>query len=585
MAGPKTTYSQKEPQGNPNDQPQPATQGQVPDTGNVPGTTGPGQAPKAEEHPTIKTTVSPKGKKTIHVTSKETKHKNGGSSVAEEQPPEPIRAHPFAGTYHPHFLSEWTGEDLRKYTHLNCSYFSHWTGVAPNLLQLKQHAQAICNLIKTLTIVDHENDTDDAFDWLDDLDTPYTNSTTSHSLPLNSVRNQIATAQDPATGADVLMAGCTLAEDGGEVRDLGQHIEHANTLLEFIDNECAADGGLLAILPAQRDPARAQIQDTILGQWLLYTTGLVQRVAELESEIVNSRDVLHGEAMVPTQLNSTGLMTEGRPLLFPQDRYVLANITPDLWDVLNGQLNAKQWEQEDAERVAASNLHAPPTKDSPQTVDPLKPVATIDVTSRLYRIPGSRTIFITPAHGIHPAVAPTLRNEKRPALVQTVVKPQIGTRITAQGRGMRRKLDEFHGMALRRGREVTTLKAALAAADADLSAMRHNLQLAQLRAGEGRESDRAHLGIVVEAVETGKGIGKGKGTGAKKTTFAEGTATGPARETTTQGSRTRGPTVPSGEAKTAAAAAAAAATAAAEAAAAAAAAVGAAADEMVQITR
>lgn len=415
---------------------------------------------------------------------------------APQAQPEPIPAHAFAGVYQPNFLAEWIPEECQKYAHLNCSFFSHATGVAPNLLQLKQHAQAMCNLFKTLTAIDHQSDTDDAFDWLEDLDTPYANLGPTHSLPLNSLRNQIAETQDSATGATILSTGCTLAEDTADRRSLCDHIEHVNDLLEYIDNETAPDGGLFSILPSQHDPARQLTKDTILGQWLIYTTTLVQRVAELEAEIANSRDVLAGEATAPLQLSSTGRMAEGKPLLFPQDRYVLANLTPDSWDVLNEQLAAKQEEQEATERAAAQNLHAPATKDGEQAVDPLEPVASMDVMSRVYRIPGSRTIFINPGYAIHPGTKATRTMETRP-LVQTVVRPEVGTRTTARGRRENTQMNELQNLAQTRNRQILALRHQLQTTTAELNTTRHNLQLTQLRAGEGRESERAQLAKIM----------------------------------------------------------------------------------------
>lgn len=464
---------------------------------------------------TIESTQRPPGGQSVKLRSKETIYTN---EVALQRI-DPIPAHLFAGAYRPNFLAEWTGEECDKYSFLNCSFFSHSNGVAPTLVQLKQHAQALCNLFKTLTVVDHESDVDDAFDWLDNLDTLYNNLNPSQSLPLNSVRNQIATGQDDATGAETLLAGCTLGEGNGDRRDLAAHIEHANQLLEYIDHECAPHGGLFSILPQQGDPARAQVNDTILGQWLVYTTTLVQRVAELEAELANSRDVLAGEAMAPMQLTSTGRMAEGKPLLFPQDRYVLANLTPEIWDVLNEELSRKQQEQEAAERTAALALHAPPTKTAAQAVSPLAPVVALDITSRAYRIPGSRTVFLVPGHALHPGTAATRTMETSRPLVQTVVRPEFGSRNTAHHRHKDARINDLYFEGQRRGRLITQLRAQLATATAAHKTAEHDLRLARLRAGEVRESDRARLARVVDGggvsgqqQPQGAGIAPGQGT-------------------------------------------------------------------------
>lgn len=450
---------------------------------------------------TVESTQTPAGRQRVTIKAQERTYTNG---VALEQI-EPIPAHTFAGAYRPNFLAEWTGEECDKYNFLNCSFFSHSNGAAPTLIELKQHAQALCNLFKTLTVVDAESDTDDAFDWLDDLNTLYNNLSPSHSLPLNSVRNQIATVEDDATGADILLAGCTLIEGNGDRRDLAAHIEHANQLLECIDHECAADGGLFSILPHQGDPARAQTKDTILGQWLVYTTTLVQRVAELESELANSRDVLAREALAPMQLTTTGRMAEGKPLLFPQDRYVLANLTPEIWDVLNEELARKQQDQEATERAAAQALHGPATRTAPQAVPPLAPVVAIDIPSRAYRIPGSRTIFIVPGHAMHPGTAGTRTMEARGPLVQSVVRPEVGVRNTALGRAKDARIDQLYVEAQKRGSEIVRLREQLAVATAGRNTAEHALKLARLRAGEGRESERAQLARLLAAEAGGEG--------------------------------------------------------------------------------
>ncbi len=420
---------------------------------------------------------------------------------------QPIAAHAFGGLYRPNFLAEWAGAECNKYAFLNCSYFSHANGHAPSLLQLKQHAQALCNLIKTLTVIDHETDTDDAFDWLEDLDTLYTNSSESHNLPLNSVRNQLGANFDDAAGAGDHLGACSFAGGSGHHRDLPAHINHVNELLEWIDHETAPEGGLFSILPHQEDPGRELIQDSILGQWLIYTTTLVQRVAELEAEVANSRDVLAGEAMVPFQLSSSARLVEGKPLLFPQDRYVLANLTPELWDVLNELLTAKQQDQEAAKRATALQLHAPVDGDAVDNTNPLEPIVSIDVSSRLYRVDGSRTIFITPAHALHPGTSATRTMESRP-LVQTVVRPRVGTRTTALEQRDNTRLNDLHRLSLERGRQIQTLKGRLAAAKEVISTLRHEVELAELRVGERRESDRALLAKAAAARMIGS-VGKG----------------------------------------------------------------------------
>jgi len=101
----------------------------------------------------------------------------------------------------------------------------------------------------------------------------------------------------------------------------------------------------------------------------------------------------------------------------------------------------------------------------------------------------------------------------------------VGVRNTALQRRKDARIEELYAEAQRRARIIAQLRARLATATAALKTAEHDLRLERLRAGEGRENDRAHLARVVEGnvvgggqlqQQLGNGLmqGKGKGKGA-----------------------------------------------------------------------
>jgi len=120
------------------------------------------------------------------------------SDPTPRNPKKYLNSTPFAPKYHSIFtLTPPANELLHLFQHVNCSYLST-PGVAPSLLQLKQHAQSLTILIKNLTVstsggvIDNANipavsDTQssnqeevevefrdgETYDWLNDLTKPY----------------------------------------------------------------------------------------------------------------------------------------------------------------------------------------------------------------------------------------------------------------------------------------------------------------------------------------------------------------------------------------------------------------------------
>ncbi len=87
------------------------------------------------------------------------------------------------------------------FSHLACSFFTH-RSATPTLFDLKKHAQSLCLLLSTLQAGELENlqsshkptvpiSGTSTLDFLNDLYTPYSNSSPTHHLPLPSVLNTL----------------------------------------------------------------------------------------------------------------------------------------------------------------------------------------------------------------------------------------------------------------------------------------------------------------------------------------------------------------------------------------------------------
>ncbi|OAR05639.1 hypothetical protein LLEC1_05329, partial [Akanthomyces lecanii] len=189
------------------------------------------------------------------------------------------------------FLSE---SDLALLAHVNCAYLSS-PRHPPTLLGLKQHAQSLAVLIQRVSIshsralvdeqgvrsADEHFAANDAFDWLNDLRTPYKNDDESHHLPIKSLMNTVAQESEregPLTHCPLhrIAAPKSDGDDNDyDDRPFSTHqnlLLHANACLEILDHEYSATGGLMSILPSAFDGDAAQLEaarNTLLGQWLL----------------------------------------------------------------------------------------------------------------------------------------------------------------------------------------------------------------------------------------------------------------------------------------------------------------------------
>ncbi|RFU29168.1 hypothetical protein B7463_g7155, partial [Scytalidium lignicola] len=383
----------------------------------------------------------------------------------EYRKPNEIKETEFAGPYASRFTELLIGDTTIKYgdseildslRHLNCCYLST-RGHPPTLTQLKQHAQALTILIKHLSAssqlgeINNANSTlenapkfteGETFDWLSDLTKPYKNDEPYHNKPLNFLKNEY-NSMTKITPDICPLHKRRKSPDNNNVyiyADVQALIRHADDILTRLDHEYSAKGGLLAILPRKDDSKnRAQAEKTILGSLILFTQNLVARMHELEIQYANAIDVLAGEAVVPRQtISQLGIAGRaGRPVCYPQDRFVLANAGNDVWDYLNRELDRQDREARVAEELWESQGvmgeinkvqgDGSSINGGDQSTDPtteMKGISYIDVVTRFFRLRSreSKTIFVIPAHASHPGVKVTQEMEFKPTVI-AVQKP------------------------------------------------------------------------------------------------------------------------------------------------------------------
>jgi hypothetical protein len=384
---------------------------------------------------------------------------NVGTAVPTMKPPPagnriptlPLSPTLFAGPYRSTFalrVAETAPEELACLKHVNCNYLST-SGLPPTLLQLKQHAQSLTVLIKHMTVSAvpaiinnrnipgeniaefHENE---SFDWLNDLTKSYENADRHHQMPLTSLLNTVSidpVQQRPYIDVCPLHRADVRAPRNGVSLPYATHqtlIEHANEVLELLDHEYSAKGGLLAILPPQdQKEDREKAETTLLGQLILYTSRLVQRVHDLEREYANALEVIKGEAAVPRQALSL-LGPHGRKpreLVYPQDRFVLVNAGDDVWQFLNNEFQKKEAAEEEADFKARQQGTMGEALWKQQGGRELaQGITALDITTRYYRLRNDplETIFVIPAYQQHPGTKVTREMERQPTVV-SVVKP------------------------------------------------------------------------------------------------------------------------------------------------------------------
>ena len=446
--------------------------------------------------------------------TKPTRNSKGGPFLdnvpPRRKPQEIILPTLFAPAYRSIFTLTAPGHNiLPLLSHVNCGYLST-SGVSPNLLQLKQHAQSLVILIKSLTvstipaIIDNANagiqganafSDGETYDFLNDLQTPYTGPLNDafkphHNMPLTTLMNVLEQVPVQHSGSMTPKARlrdiCPLhvaikAPFNGPSLPYATHqtlISHANEVLELLDHEYSAKGGLLSILPPQdQKEDREKAEATLLGQLLLFMQRLVQRLHDMERLYANALDVIAGEAVVPHQalsrLGPDG--RKGREMVYPQDRFVLVNAGEDLWQYLNTEFEKKGRTDEAVDEnyrrmgVAGEKLWA--QRGGKEFA---RGVTCLDVTTRYYRLRKDplKTIFVIPAHANHPGTTITREMEKQPTVV-SVVKPLWPERASTWEMKNRADLQE---LTVAR-RDLTTLKDHVERLSLEVSALQFDNEL------------------------------------------------------------------------------------------------------------
>lgn len=287
----------------------------------------------------------------------------------------------------------------------------------------------------------------DAFDFLTDLTKPYANDDPSHHKPLTGLLNEVR-ARDETVGN---VYHCPLSESKPRAKHEPQKpyanhhalIMHANECLERLDHEFSSTGGLLSILPTEGEyeqSAKDQQQEldyarnSLLGQWLLYTQHLVARMHDLERSYANALDALAGEAVIPLQARATaGPAANGRPVIFPQDRFILANAGDDVFDHIHRVLDKNEATMRAKEEIWRNNgvVGAQIWQSERGGASFQRGIVAVNISTRYYRLAGHgrNTIFVVPAWDSHPGVEQTKLVEDQPTIVASI-QPTFPKRVT-----------------------------------------------------------------------------------------------------------------------------------------------------------
>ncbi|KAI1434673.1 hypothetical protein GGR50DRAFT_661127 [Xylaria sp. CBS 124048] len=333
--------------------------------------------------------------------------------------------------------------------HVNCTYLST-PGRPPTLLALKQHAQSLAVLISLLapsqyggnleppneekTNGDAAFAAEQAFDWLNDLQTHYKTDDMAHKKPLNALANLIKSNSDtkgPKWHCPLDTTGMEYPEQHPfqHFRPYESHITllmHANEILERLDHEYSPMGGILGIIPLDSDKvveqeALSKAKTTLVGQWILFTQHLVVRMHELEIAYGNCLDLLANEAIVPMQhLSGHGSAGHtGREILFPQDRWILANAGEDVFAFIHQMLDRAEAHQEAQDDVFSEQKVLGDAAFSKNKDLKYRGIVKVDLSTRFYRIrkSGHGPLFVLPAFGDRPNTQHTRDMENRPTVV------------------------------------------------------------------------------------------------------------------------------------------------------------------------
>ncbi|KAL7961248.1 hypothetical protein V8C34DRAFT_24383 [Trichoderma compactum] len=411
-------------------------------------------------------------------------------------------------------------QDLELLKHVNCSYLS--SGRPPTMLALKQHAQSLTNLIKklcvstTFGIVDGKGDRrpafekNEAFDWLNNLEEPYTNDDELHHIPLWALANHVKN-ENEETGIE---CHCALqAARNWEPTEPGEKtprpylshhnlVMHANECLEVLDHEYSATGGLFSLIPSGNEDDSEQMtaaKNTLLGQLLLHQQHMVQRMHELEIMCARAVDILAGEAVVPMQmLQSLGVegRSKGREVAYAQDQFILANAGQDVFELIH-HLMDKQESKIQAQDQMSFNSGVSGERMWSQTSAGewySRGLVHVDLMTRFVRLKGSggkSTIFITPAIEQHPGTAETRKMESRPTVVSVVTPswPERASELEKRANAHLQREKELEDENRTLVRDRMEMEASLATVLAELRKTKHEVGFYEGIA-DGAESSR-----------------------------------------------------------------------------------------------
>lgn len=290
---------------------------------------------------------------------------------------------------------------------------------------------------------------------------------------------------------------------------VGRLLRHANDILETIDGTLWDSGGLLAAFPQFAEhlsedlrievgQARAMAEKTLVGQWIKFTQGCVERVAELEREVCGLREWVGGGRMLPgvvrggkgrgkkrrgnkgkAKANGKGTTAESETSASiaeqsdgpeDQDDYVLAGLSSTLYTRLQTELNNRETaaitREQNARRrgYTSASLRASRSleggagnEDENRTEGeqdaaedendrnwiPPNITSWIECTSRIYRVRGRETLYVVQAWDLRPGGEKVRAVEQGPLVLSVPVGggrgrvpvPVVGGENGERGRG------------------------------------------------------------------------------------------------------------------------------------------------------
>ncbi|KFY56949.1 hypothetical protein V497_05864 [Pseudogymnoascus sp. VKM F-4516 (FW-969)] len=387
-----------------------------------------------------------------------------------------IKQTPFAPPYQSIFLRQ--NPDLeRALAHVNCSYLTNHnaadpldqdsrSNTAPTLAELKAHARSLLLLIRSMSVSSGATLTNnaalpgstpdgqgpaplaqdfysslDAFDFLNDLASPYRNRDPAENEPLTHLLNQLITRPDLSSKSFVTEEVCPLAtvkliSEANEPASfrpgvnplphsqINRLMAHADEVLLQIDTALSSSGGLLAALPLDLPDSDARRQ-TFIGQLIHFMRTLVGRLHVLDRDYGQALGLLAGEATVPAELKLNIEYPEQieAPMVSAQHKFVL-NTPPGTYESIWAHLRDSAGDK----AVRKSGMG----------------ILDVVVTTRYRALRGGKTIFITPL----PKDPSASEVVGRPTVV-ACAQPGFGTRTSEWERKKGAALREAEGLRMR----------------------------------------------------------------------------------------------------------------------------------------